>query len=379
VHDLRSTLRVGIDANSILGDRGGVGWYTYDLLRALVELKQDAEIVAYVRPGARRRLDAGLLAWERAARFRWVEAGRMMMRWRGTLDRLDLYHGTNYRMQTVGRFGGVVTIYDLWLDRAPQYSRKLLGQRASHYRTRRTAWRACRVITISEHSARDIASLHGLPRDRIVVIPCGVSEEFRPTPDPRALSELTRRLAVPTEHFLLFVGGADPRKNHGTFLQAFARCVARLPGHSVILVGDQVHRFGDMRETVRTLGLDRRVVCAGIVPMTDLRLLYSHADLFVFPSVYEGFGMPVLEAMACGAPVITSNRTALPEVAGDAAVLVNPEDAEELAEAIIRVLEDSALRDSLRAKGFERVKQFSWERAAHQTMAVYREVCEEGS
>jgi glycosyltransferase involved in cell wall biosynthesis len=109
--------------------------------------------------------------------------------------------------------------------------------------------------------------------------------------------------------------------------------------------------------------------------MTDLRLLYSHADLFVFPSVYEGFGMPVLEAMACGAPVLTSNRTALPEVAGDAALLVNPGDAEELAGAMIRVLGDSALRDNLRAKGFERVKQFTWERAAHQTMAMYRELC----
>jgi len=307
--------------------------------------------------------------------LRWVEAGKMMMPWRGKLDRLDLFHGTNYKMRTVGRAGGLVTIYDLWLDRAPQYSRKLLGQRASHYRTRRTAWRARRVITISEYSARDIESLYGLPRNRIVVIPCGVSEEFRPTPDPRALAELTRRLAVTTERFLLFVGGADPRKNHRTFLQAFARCAARLPDHSVILVGDQVHRFGDMRETVRALGLNRRVVCAGIVPMTDLRLLYSHADLFVFPSVYEGFGMPVLEAMACGAPVITSNTTSLPEVAGDAALVVSSLDARELGEAMVRVLSDEKLREGLRTKGFDRVKQFTWERGARRTMEIYRELC----
>ena len=366
-------MRVGFDANPILGDRGGVGWHTYYLLRALVNLKEDLELIAYVPPGSLK--DGAVPGWEHGSGFRWVEAGKMMMPWRGKLDRLDLFHGTNYKMRTVGRAGGLVTIYDLWLDRAPHYSRKLFGQRASHLRTRRTAWRARLVITISEYSAREIESLYGLPRDRIVVIPCGVSEEFRPTPDRRALAELARRLAVPTERFLLFVGGADPRKNHRTFLQAFARCAAGLPDHSVILVGDQLHQFGDMRETVRALGLDRRVVCAGIVPMADLRLLYSHADLFVFPSVYEGFGMPVLEAMACGAPVMTSSRTALPEVAGDAAVLVNPEDAEELAGAMIRVLENSALRDTLRAKGFERVKQFTWERAAHQTMAVYRELC----
>src|SRR5436309_1330227 len=204
---------------------------------------------------------------------------------------------------------------------------------ADRIRCRLHRWRARRsrlAYVLRAPGARDLESLYGLPRHRIVVIPCGVSDEFRPAPDPRALAELTRRLAVPTERFLLFVGGADPRKNHQTFLQAFARCATRLPGHSVILVGDQVHRFGDMRETVRALGLDRRVVCAGIVPMTDLRLLYSHADLFVFPSVYEGFGMPVLEAMACGAPVIMSNTTSLPEVAGDAAILVSSLDAGEL-------------------------------------------------
>jgi glycosyltransferase involved in cell wall biosynthesis len=109
--------------------------------------------------------------------------------------------------------------------------------------------------------------------------------------------------------------------------------------------------------------------------MDDLRLLYSHATVFVFPSLYEGFGMPVLEAMACGVPVITSNTTALPEVAGDAALLVNPLEVDELADAIVTVIEEPDVAESLRAKGFERVKQFTWERAAQETLAVYREVC----
>jgi len=144
-----------------------------------------------------------------------------------------------------------------------------------------------------------------------------------------------------------------------------------------VLVGEPVHRFADMRQIVRACGLEDRTVCAGRQSVADLRLLYSHADLFVFPSLYEGFGMPVLEAMACGAPVITSNVTSLPEVVGDAAVLVNPEDPEELAEAILRVLENQTLREGLRAKGFERVRQFTWERAARRTLALYRELCGE--
>jgi glycosyltransferase involved in cell wall biosynthesis len=299
-----------------------------------------------------------------------------MMRWRGTLDRLDLYHGTNFKLQTTGRFGGVVTIHDLWLDRHPQYSPKLLGQRASFYRTKRTARRARKVITISEYSARDIESLYGLPRNRIVVIPCGVADDFRPTSDTVALQDLRRRLAFPTDRFILFVGGADPRKNHKALLQAYAHRAGFLKAYSVVMVGDPVHRFGNMMETARALGLEDRVVCTGRLSIADLRLLYTHADVFAFPSLYEGFGMPVLEAMACGAPVITSSTTALPEVVGDAAVLVSPEDSEELAEAMVRVLEDPVLRAELKAKGFERVRRFTWERVARQTLAVYRELCQ---
>ena len=369
-------MRIGIDANPILGDRGGVGWHTYYLLQALLALKEDVEFVGYVRPGAIPLVQHVTGKWEGASRVGWVEAGKLTMRWHGKLDELDLYHGTNFKMGTVGRFGGLVTIYDLWLDRYPQYSGKLLGQRASFYRTRRTARRARKVMTISDYSARDIESLYGLPRENIVVIPCGVSHDFQPVKDPAAMEVLRHRMAVPTERFILFVGGADPRKNHQTLIKAYAGRKGALKDYSLVMVGDSVHRFGDMREAARSHGIENRVVCPGRLNVAELRVLYSNAAVFVFPSIYEGFGMPVLEAMACGAPVITSNTTALPEAAGNAAVLVNPEDAEELGNAMIRVLEDSALRDNLRAKGFERVKQFTWERAAHQTMAVYREVCQ---
>src|SRR5947208_1454914 len=171
-------MRIGLDANPILGDRGGVGWLTYHLLRALATLKEELELVAYVQPGW--LVNGRLVGWESISQLRWVEAGRWMRRWRGATDRLDLYHGMNFKLHTEGRYGGVVTIPDLWLDRHPQYSRKLFGQRASFYRARRTAWRARKVITISQHSAEDIMSLYGLPRERIAVIPCGVSDDFMP-------------------------------------------------------------------------------------------------------------------------------------------------------------------------------------------------------
>jgi glycosyltransferase involved in cell wall biosynthesis len=278
-------------------------------------------------------------------------------------------------MRTTGRFGGVVTVHDLWLDRHPEYSPKLFGQGSSSARARRTAWRAKKVLTVSNFSADDIADRYGLPRERIAVIPNGVSDEFRPVRDPAAFDALRRRIGLPDAPYILFVGGADPRKNHRALVRAFAKRAQELKEYRLVLVGDTVHRFGDMARTVAQCGLESRTVCPGRLPIEDIRHLYSHADLFVFPSRYEGFGMPVLEAMACGAPVITSNCTALPEVAGDAAVLVNPDDEEELGERLVHVLGNPALRESLRAKGFDRARQFTWERAARQTVEVYKEVC----
>jgi glycosyltransferase involved in cell wall biosynthesis len=366
-------MRIGIDASPIVGDRGGVGWHTYHLLRAMAGLKEAIELVGYVGPGS---LQNGVpKGWTGKGSIRWVEAGKWLMPWRGRWDKLDLYHGTNFKMKTTGRFGGVVTIYDLWMDRHPEYSPKLFGQRAASMRTRRTMWRARKVMTISEFSAGEIRALYGLPSDRIAVIPCGVSGDFRPRCDQAEFGELRRRIGLPDAPFILFVGGADPRKNHRALVRAFARLADEFKGHKLVLAGDAKHRFGSMPETIAQCGVEGRVVCPGRLPIEDIVRLYSHADLFVFPSLYEGFGMPVVEAMACGAPVVTSNRTSLPEVAGDAALLVNPESDEQLAEAMVKILSDASLRESLRKKGFERAKQFTWERAAKQTLEVYKEVC----
>ena len=369
-------IRVGIDANPILGERGGVGWHTYHLLRALLDLKEEVEFLAYVRAGASRRSENDMSAWEGYARLHWVDAGRATMYWRGALDRLDLYHGTNFKIQTKGRYGAIVTVHDLWLDRHPEYSKKFFGQSASFFRTRRRAWKAARVLTVSQHSSRDIQELYGLPQDRISVIPNGVSGDFRPEFDQSRFSKLQSRYGIPSGPYFLFLGGADPRKNHTTLFQAFAQNPTLSRNHYLVVVGNPTYRSWSVIETGRLFRILDRVICTGSVSVDDLRLLYSHADAFVFPSRYEGFGLPVLEAMACGAPVITSNTTALPEVAGDAAVLVNPEDTDELADAITRVAQDESLRTALRARGFERAREFTWERTAARTLEVYRTLCQ---
>ena len=366
-------MRIGIDAASIVGDKGGVGWHTYHLLRALLDLNEKIEYVGYLRPGS---LQEGRLpGWAVNDRMRWVETPRWLMPWRGARDRLDLYHGPNFKMHTTGRSGGIVTIHDLWLARHPEYSRKLLGQAGSSRRARATANRARKVVTVSEFSAREIETLYELPRERVVVIHNGVSEEFTPVQEEQARAELHERWSLPSAGFILFVGGADPRKNHRVFLEAVANLHRQLEGRAVVLVGDADHPQGSYRATAQSLGLEQDVRCTGRLDREDLRRLYSFADLFVFPSLYEGFGMPVLEAMACGAPTITSSASSLPEVAGDAAVLVDPEDVEAVGRAMMMVLSDQNLREGLRRRGFERARLFTWQRAAMCTSALYRELC----
>jgi glycosyltransferase involved in cell wall biosynthesis len=367
------TMRIGIDAASIVGDKGGVGWHTYHLLLAMLELKEDADYVGYLRSGSLR--EGCLKNWPKSDQIRWAEVPRWLMSWRGRHDRLDLYHGPNFKMHTTGRYGGIVTIHDLWLARHPEYSKKMFGQRASSRRARATAHRARAVVTVSRFSAEEIISLYEMPPERVVVIHNGVGEDFRPVKDDQAMMLLSRKLDLPSAGFILFVGGADPRKNHRIFLQAVSSTVPALRGRAVVLVGDAVHPFGDYRETASRLRVASHVRYPGRMNRNELRLLYSYADVFVFPSLYEGFGMPVLEAMACGAPVITSATSALPEVAGQAAVLVNPEDADALSRAMAEVLEDRQKREQLRALGMARAKTFTWRDAAAQTHALYRRLC----
>jgi glycosyltransferase involved in cell wall biosynthesis len=274
-------------------------------------------------------------------------------------------------MHTMGRYGGIVTIHDLWLERFPEYSSKFFGQRLSSFKTQRTARRARKVVTVSKFSAHELTDLFGLPAEHIVVIPNGVSEDFSPRQDAAAFMDLKQRIGLTADRFILFIGGADPRKNHRVVMEAASLMPAHLEKRTLVFAGSPRHPFGSYEDTAHRYGMTARVLCPGRLCQRDLQLLYSYADLFIFPSLYEGFGMPVLEAMACGAPVITSKTTALGEVAGDAAILVDPSNAREVAQSMIQIIEDDALRASLKSKGFARARQYTWSLAASKTCELY--------
>ncbi len=364
-------MRIALDVSPLARNRAGIGTHVANLLTALVQLAPDHKFFFYTSLPLPEKDHA---FFNMRPHVRIVRCPSFLMGLRALWDRVDIFHGLNFKLRGWGRYGGVVTIYDLSLDRLPQPSRKLFGQRRSFLRTRRTARRASQVVTISEHSAKDIVELYGVPRERIAIVSPAVGPEFYQVADPAVHAAVKAQYGIRREGFVLSGGGAGLRKNIVGLLEGFSRTPRLRERLNLVVVGGMDHRAEAIREAVRCTRLEAAVVFPGHVPLEDLRVLYSSCALFAFPSLYEGFGMPVLEAMACGAPVVCSKASSLPEVVGDAALLVDPRDPEAWAQAMTRVFEDANLRDDLRRRGALRVKAFSWEQSARNLLRVYQEL-----
>jgi glycosyltransferase involved in cell wall biosynthesis len=365
-------MRIGIDATPMARRRGGVGWYVARLVGGLAALDGENEYRLY----ADRRLETAALKLP-AARWMSVVAGRWRLRWAVHRDRVDVFHGTNFRLRARGRLGSVVTIHDLSAERLSGLGGRRFGQRLASARTRRTARRADRVIVHSHSGAADVAAGFGVSPERIAVVPLGVGPEFFPEPPP--VQEVVRaRLAPGREGFILFCGSLEPRKDVPTLLQAFARLPGARERYRLVLAGGDGRASDEIGSLISRLDLRDAVAREGYLGVPEMRALYAAAALFVLPSLYEGFGLPILEAMACGTPVIAANTSSLPEVVGEAGLLVPPGDPEALAGAMARVLDDADLAADLRQRGLRRAKGFTWEATAAKTLAVYRAVAAEG-
>lgn len=282
---------------------------------------------------------------------------------------LDLLHSPVFIPPLCFNGKTVMTLFDLTFVRYPT-TRKWTGQFWWRLLGRSGIQKADRIIAISESTRRDLANW-GIAEEKIrVVYPCVLST-CRPAPDCRATITKCR---LP-DSYILFVGTLEPRKNIPTLLRAFALAKkrGRLP-HALVIAGARGWRYGNIFRTVEELGIKDQVIFLGYVPDGDLPALYSGADLFVFLSLYEGFGLPVLEAMACGTPVLASNTSALPEVVGDAGILIAPNNVEQAATEMVRILTDAELRRELSARGLERARLFSQERFVRGILRVYEEV-----
>lgn len=287
---------------------------------------------------------------------------------------VDLFHGVHSVVPVSCPVPSVVTVHDLAFIRFPQtfraYNRIYLD-----VATRLSVRRAARILVVSEHTRREVIGLLGVAPERVVVTPNAVREHFRP-PDPAVLEAFRARKGLP-ERFVLYVGTLEPRKNLTTLLEAYAE-VARRQAPPLLVGGGKGWLYDAVFQRLEALGLRERVRFVGYLDEEELPLWYAAATVFVFPSIYEGFGMPPLEAMACGTPVVASNTSSLPEVVGDAGLTVSPYDPAALAEAISRVLDDADLRQDLRERGLRQARAFSWRVTAERTLAAYEAAARRG-
>jgi glycosyltransferase involved in cell wall biosynthesis len=287
--------------------------------------------------------------------------------------RLDLYHFTG----DVAALGldapYVVTIHDLSILRMPE-THPLYRRLGYRVLLGRSAHGGRRVITDSEASADDIVRLLGVPRERVDVVPLAADETFRPIADAERLTAVRRRYGLDAP-FVLYVGNVEPRKNLPRLIEAFAR--VEIPDVTLALVGGLAWGTNSTTRRIHELGLDRRVRLLGYVPDEDLPSLFSAAELFAYPSLLEGFGLPVLEAMACGAPVLTSQTDALVEIADGAARLVDPYSVDAIAEGLAELLSQPRERARLAVAGLARARRYSWEATARLTLDAYHRALDE--
>ena len=292
----------------------------------------------------------------------------------GVLRRIeaDLAHGPVF----VGPLGAtcpvVLTIHDLSFIRFPALFRPSHRLYLSVF-ARLSARRARRLIAVSSHAAAEAKRLLGVPQKQIDVVHNGVDSSFRPL-SAQEIAAFRRRKGLP-ERYLLHIGTLEPRKNLVRLVEAFGRlCDSEM---CLVLAGGKGWDYRELFAKVEDLHLGSKVTFAGYVPNEELPLFYNAAHALVYPSLYEGFGLPVLEALACGTPVLTSNTSSLPEIAGDAAELVDPYSIDAIAAGMRRLMRDEVLRQELRERGLARARQFSWQRAAQETTRVYQRTLSE--
>ena len=369
-------MRVAIDARKL--HDFGIGTYTRNLLRHLARIDRDNEYVLLCH-----QPDLGIGA-QLGTNFRTVLEPspnysireQMHVPWVLHRERPDVFHAPHYVMPPAVRCRSIVTIHDCIHLMFPQY----LPSRAAYVYARAAMWvathRSHRVLTVSEASKRDILHFFNIPPEKIVVVHNAIDERFGVSPAEEATALVRERYQL-DHRFVLYVGNIKPHKNLVRVVEAFSGLRKRgFDDLTLLIIGDEISKLPALRRAVHSHKLHKHVRFLGHLPDDTLAILYRLAAVFVFPSLYEGFGLPPLEAMACGAPVVTSNVSSLPEVTGDAAVLVDPYDVGSIADGIARVLSDPALREDMRVKGMARAREFSWERSVARTREIYREVAE---
>ncbi len=384
-------MRIGINALFLQKPATGMGQHLLHLLEGLDSLDEKDQQYMLLAPRFRRAYT--VRAPQLSDRFREVEVVSALARlgenveqvwWEqagivlaGSREKVDLLHCPYWSNPVWSPWPTVVTVHDVIQFVLPEYAWRKIS-RVYFGLVSAGARRADAVITVSECSKRDIVKLLGLAPERIHVIGNAVDASLFPVRDAWLLASVRERYGI-GPRFALYFGGFDMRKNVPRLIEAYALLPERMRREYQLVIAGRYQNLGhplypDPRATVQRLGLEGNVIFTGQIREQDKAPLFSAATVFAFPSLYEGFGLPVLEAMACGTPVVTSNVSALPEVAGDAGLLVDPYNIPAISAAVAELLESQVRRDELARRGLERARRFTWHQVAEQTVRVYKEI-----
>jgi len=367
-------VRIGIDARKL--HDFGIGTYIRNLLRHLARMDDQTEYVVVCRPDDREALSTlgrnFRAVPETAGNYSVAEQVKIPLALRR--EGVTLFHAPHYVLPPLVRCRSVVTIHDCIHLMFPQYLPNRLAFSYARTSIGLAARRATRVLTVSESSKRDILRFVDTQPEKIDVIYNAYDERFAIDPAEEDVVRVRERFQLQDE-FVLYAGNVKPHKNLERLIEAFEIVRTRGLDHlKLVLIGDEISKYTALRRAVHRHQLHKYVRFLGYLPEETLAVMYRLAGVFVFPSLYEGFGLPPLEAMASGTPVVTSNVSSLPEVAGDAAVLVDPYDPHAIADGIYRVLTDEQLRKDLRHRGVARAGMFSWEQSVRRVRKIYDEV-----
>ncbi|PYQ88563.1 MAG: glycosyltransferase family 1 protein [Acidobacteria bacterium] len=368
------SVRIGIDARKL--HDFSIGTYIRNLLRQLARLDRQTEFVVLCRPEDRETLSSlgenFRVVTETSGNYSVAEQLKIPIALRR--EGVTLFHAPHYVLPPLVHCRSVVTIHDCIHLMFPQYLPNRVALAYARTSIRLAARRATRVLTVSESSKRDILRFVDTEPDKIDVIYNAFDDRFGVEPREEDVVRVRERYQLGDE-FVLYAGNVKPHKNLERLIQAFNAVRKRGLDHlKLVLIGDEISKYAALRRAVHHHQLHKYVRFLGYLPEETLAVMYRLAAVFVFPSLYEGFGLPPLEAMASGTPVVTSNLSSLPEVVGDAAMLVDPYDPQAIADGMQRVLTDERLRRELRTKGLARARQFSWETSVRRVREIYGEV-----
>lgn len=366
-------MKIAIDIREAQQEKTGKGWYTWNLVSHLLQIDKKNEYLLYT--------DTAQSPFPPAknVQIKIIDAQSFQWHWQTLKDlkqeKPDLFFApTSYIIPALApkSLRTIITVHDLvaFMFPSTHAAKAVVIERLT---LRMALKKARHVLVVSDNTKQDLRKRFDYPEKKITETPCAASELFfKPAPPPQELEKFRTEMNLP-EKFLLSVGTLEPRKNFPVLIKSFVNFKKWHPEFKLVIVGKKGWKYGKIEETLKEYNIEKEVIFPGYLKNEDLKKMYHLAQTFIFPSLYEGFGIPPLEAMACGCPVVSSSAASMPEVVGEAGILVDPKNAYKMADAVSSLTDNEDVRTMLRERGYQQAKKFSWQESAKKTLEIFTE------